>query len=161
MPKRKTLKVDLGDLGECAGSRSESGRRSPVVHASGTRLPISDGGLGMSNKSTRSTSGATPNHGNVLALQPRVSIRAFTPAPPLDLAVGLVGWVDLELSELVIVHNVAVRRTRDGEPTLSWPVKDDRKGNRRAVVRPHGDAARVKIEAAVFADLARQGLVSA
>lgn len=94
-------------------------------------------------------------------MTPAVSILAFTPAPPLDVADGLLGWVDLRLGELVIVHNVAVRRTREGEPTLAWPVKDDRKGNRRAVVRPHGDAARVGIEAAVFAELARQGRVSA
>lgn len=160
MSERKALKVDMVDLGECAGSRSESGRRGPVVQASGTRLPISDDGLERSTESTRSTSHGTPSQSDVVELQPRVSVAAFTPAPPLDVADGLLGWVDLEVGGLVVIHGVALRRSRRGGLALSWPAKDDSQGNRRAVVRPLDDRARVAIERQVFGELQRRRIAS-
>lgn len=91
----------------------------------------------------------------------RVTVLAFTPARQVEVASGLLGWVDLRVGELLIVNRVAVRRTRDGAPALAWPARNDRRGIRRFVVRPECHAARVGIEAVVFAELARQGLVLA
>lgn len=160
MSERKALEVDLVDLGECVGSRTESGRRTPVAHASGARLPISDGGLERSTESTRSTSDGTRSHVDVVEHQPRVSVGAFTPAPALDVADGLLGWVDVELGALVVVHGVAVRRTQCAALSLSWPVRDDRRRERRAVVRPLDDRARVEVERQVLGELRRRRIAS-
>lgn len=93
-------------------------------------------------------------------MKPRVSVGVFTPAPPLDVADGLLGWVDLELGALVVVHGVAVRRTRGGALSLSWPVRDDRRRERRAVVRPLDDRARVEVERHVLGELRRRRIAS-
>lgn len=93
-------------------------------------------------------------------MKPRVSIASFTPAPPLDIADGLLGWLDIEVGGLVVIHGVALRRSRRGGLALSWPAKDDSHGNRRAVVRPLDDRARVAIERQVFGELRLRRIAS-
>ncbi len=88
------------------------------------------------------------------------SIVSFTPAPPLDVADGLLGWLDLEVAGLVVIHGVALRRSRRGELALSWPAKNDSLGNRRAVVRPLDDRARVAVERQVLRELQLRRIAS-
>lgn len=89
-----------------------------------------------------------------------IHIASFTPAPPLDIADGLLGWLDIEVGGLVVIHGVALRRSRRGGLALSWPAKDDSQGNRRAIVRPLDDQARVAIERQVFHELQRRRIAS-
>jgi len=76
----------------------------------------------------------------------------FTPVSPRDRAGGLLGWVSFSVAGLRI-EGVAVRRTLDGQLTLSWPCRHDRHGRRHSVVRPVDDDARRRLEAAIFAEL--------
>jgi len=66
---------------------------------------------------------------------------------------GLLGWVRFTLGGLVVVDGVALRRTQCGRLTLSYPVRHDARGRQHSIVRPVDDAARVAIEAQVFAAL--------
>ncbi len=155
MRSQPTSKVELGELGDHPRLLVESGAHSNRARLGKGRTVAADGALGSPNSTYSPSSAAATSAANGIG----VAIVRFTPAPPLDVADGLLGWVDLRVGELLVVHGVAVRRTRNGAPALSWPAKDDRVGGRRSVVRPHGDAARLGIETAVFAELSRQGLV--
>jgi len=90
-----------------------------------------------------------------------VSIAAFAPAPPLDVADGLLGWLDLEFGGALAISGVALRRTRTGGLALSFPTREDRRKTRRDVVRPIDDRARRAIEAQVFDSLREMGVVAA
>ena len=84
--------------------------------------------------------------------RPSIADVRFTPAPPADVAMGLLGWSSFELDS-VRLDGVAVRRTRGGRLTLSFPVRRDSQGGKHHAVRPADDEARRAIEAAVFAAL--------
>lgn len=64
---------------------------------------------------------------------------------------GLLGWIAITIAGAIRIDGVAVRRTRDGRLTLSFPVRHDARGRQHAIVRPIDDAARRAIEAQVFA----------
>lgn len=88
-----------------------------------------------------------------------IRLASFTPAQALDFADGLLGWIDVQIG-LLVVHGVAVRRTRGGALTLSWPARDDRRGGRRSVVRPLDDDARRELERRVLGELRRRRIAS-
>jgi len=89
---------------------------------------------------------------------PRISIASFTSAPPEEQDRGLLGWLTLEIAELLVVDAVALRRTRSGDLTLAFPAPRDACGRPQATVRPRDDRARLLIEAAVLRALAaREG----
>lgn len=69
-----------------------------------------------------------------------------------QIATGLLAWLTIETERLVL-DGIALRRTLDGRHVLTWPERRDARGRRHAVVRPAGDAARVALEDAVFAEL--------
>lgn len=79
----------------------------------------------------------------------------FTPGSAADLKLGLLAFVRMSYGSLVF-DGVALRVTRTGTLTLSWPSRSDRSGARHAFVRPLNDSARQEVEAAVFAELRRQ-----
>ena len=74
---------------------------------------------------------------------------AFSAASELERATGLLGWTSFTSGGMVI-DGVAVRRTRNGDLTLSWPRRRDRHGREHPVVRPQDDRTRQLLEAAVF-----------
>lgn len=80
---------------------------------------------------------------------PRISHVVFSAAPERDVHTGLLGWASFTLGDLHL-DGVAVRRTRDGRLTLSFPERRDARGGRHPIVRPLDDAARRAIEEAVF-----------
>lgn len=65
---------------------------------------------------------------------------------------GLLGWVSCSYGHLRL-DGIALRRTRDGHLTLSYPERRDAAGRRHPVLRPLDDQARREIEEQVFAAL--------
>lgn len=78
-----------------------------------------------------------------------VRIRSWVRGSDEDERAGLIGYLSLLYGDLVL-DGVTVRRTADGRITLSWPAKRDRSGRGHAYVRPLDDAARRRIEKAIF-----------
>lgn len=80
----------------------------------------------------------------------------FSAAPPLDIASGLLGWIEVQLGRAVWIEGVAVRRTRHGNLALSFPARTDRHGRKRSVVRLEAEA-RAEVERQVLEQLRREG----
>ncbi|MBN1443004.1 MAG: hypothetical protein JXA90_09850 [Planctomycetes bacterium] len=74
-------------------------------------------------------------------------------AGPEAAETGLLGWISFRLNRRLQVDGVALRRTADGRPALSFPAKRDSAGNQRFFVRPLDDETRIEIERQVFAAL--------
>jgi hypothetical protein len=74
----------------------------------------------------------------------------FTSAPPEDADTGLLGHVSCTLNDGLRLDGLAVRRTRDGRLTLSYPGRKDGAGHQHFYVRPLDDAARLAIEEGIF-----------
>lgn len=88
---------------------------------------------------------------------PKVSAVTFTPARPLDVALGLHGFVAFTVDGLRL-DGVVLRRTLGGRFVLSYPRRRcERGGVQRAYVRPADDQIRVAIESQVFAVLKSRG----
>lgn len=77
----------------------------------------------------------------------------FTAAPEHLRASGLLGWIRFVTLDGLVIDGTAVRRTRQGTITLSFPERTARDGVRHSIVRPIDDQTRREIEAAVFAAL--------
>jgi DNA-binding cell septation regulator SpoVG len=88
----------------------------------------------------------------------RVTNVSFARGSAREERTGLLGLATVELNAELVIHRVAVRRTRDGRDALSFPAPSGRKGRRRgAVAHPLGRAAHAEIERQVFAWLRRNG----
>ncbi len=87
---------------------------------------------------------------------PTVSAVIFSRAHHLDRQRGLRGWTSFLLDDALVVEGVAIRRSRDGVLSLSFPEPVDRKGKRRRPVRPVDEEARLAIERQVLSALARE-----
>jgi hypothetical protein len=77
-------------------------------------------------------------------------------AGPAHGETGILGWITMQLDS-VQLDGVALRRTRDGALTLSFPERRDKAGQRHPIVRPLGRAERQEIEALVIARLRARG----
>lgn len=84
---------------------------------------------------------------------------AFTAAPPLAVADGLLGWSVVTINHVIVVRDVAIRRTLDGRYVVSFPAPALRRGRgrRRALVHPIYRATHAEIERQVIAKLHWQG----
>lgn len=78
----------------------------------------------------------------------------FHPADRAHRATGLLGWLSCEINGLV-VDGITVRRTRQGQLSVSFPKRREAGGRRRTTVRPRDERARAAIEAQVVAALRR------
>lgn len=87
-------------------------------------------------------------------------ILAYTPASVADVRTGLHGWIDLWVDEALLIRGVALRRTRAGRMTLSFPATRDRRGRQRTSVRPVDSTARIAIELAVIGMLREMGAIA-
>ncbi|MEO0652580.1 MAG: hypothetical protein AAFZ65_18050 [Planctomycetota bacterium] len=85
-------------------------------------------------------------------LEARVTDVAFAGASSADRDRGLLGWVRLRAGDL-LVDGIAVRRTRGGRLTLSWPSRRSSSGASFAYVRPINDRARAWLEEQVLDQL--------
>jgi hypothetical protein len=85
------------------------------------------------------------------------SIR-FTQAPPELLGTGLLGWVALRYGDMELA-DISVRQTVEGRHVLSFPETRRRSGRVQQPVRPASHDVRAEIEADVFSELRRQGVL--
>ena len=89
----------------------------------------------------------------------RISDIRFLPASAIDESGGLLGWTAFVLNDGMRVSSVAVRRTRGGTITLSFPTRKDGQGIARPIVIPTTHAAHKAIEDVVLAELRALGAV--
>lgn len=82
----------------------------------------------------------------------------FMPAPPAVRATGMRGWVSFTAGPWVF-DSVSVRRGRDGNYRLSFPVRKDSNGVEYSIVRPLNAYARADIESSVLGELRKRGFV--
>lgn len=80
-----------------------------------------------------------------------IRVRSWVKGSDDDVRSGLLGYVSVFYSD-VILDGLTVRRTADGRLTLSYPQRRDGQGRRHPIVRPIDDAARRRIERAVFGE---------
>jgi len=86
-----------------------------------------------------------------------VTVLRFTPAPRSFRHDGLLGWVILQVGDLLVVDGVEVRRSRRGRQILSFPRK--RGGGRGgdgtefSIVRPLDQRARDRLEQLVLSEI--------
>lgn len=78
-----------------------------------------------------------------------ISELKYTPANREAKERGLLGFVQCVVGGLLRV-DCALRRTRDGRLTISFPVKHDQAGRAHPLVSPANAEARLAIETAVF-----------
>lgn len=83
----------------------------------------------------------------------RVLLSSFSSSRPADRERGLIGWVSLEVDGLFLLDGLAVRTTRRGALTVTFPERRDARGRRHSIIRPLNDAARLVIERHVLAAL--------
>ena len=89
----------------------------------------------------------------------RLEIRdiRFVPTDAAEAKTGLRGFVSLVLNRSLKLDGLALRQTREGRWTLSFPSKLDASGHRHFHIRPLDDATRREIEAQVFQALGLEG----
>ena len=89
----------------------------------------------------------------------RITDIRFRPSKSMDERGGLLGWSSFVLNDDLRVSSVAVRRTRGGAITLSFPTRKDGQGIPRPIVIPTTHVAHKSIEAVVLAELRALGAV--
>jgi DNA-binding cell septation regulator SpoVG len=89
----------------------------------------------------------------------RISDIRFKPSRSIDESGGLLGWTAFILNDDLRVSSVAVRRTRRGSITLSFPTRKDGQGIAHPIVIPTTHAAHKAIERVVLAELRALGAV--
>ena len=84
---------------------------------------------------------------------PVVSAVRFTPACVGDMRTGLLGFVTCAVGDILRLDGVAVRRTREGRLTLSFP----RGHGKYPPVRPLHDEARQALENEILGAIGLDG----
>lgn len=79
-----------------------------------------------------------------------IRIRSWVRGSDEDNRSGLLGYVSIYVGDFVL-DGLTVRQTVAGRLTLSFPERRDRRGGRHPYIRPVDDAARQRIERAIFA----------
>ena len=74
----------------------------------------------------------------------------FSAGTPAMVAQGVLGFVAATVNSALRIDGVAVRRTRDGRLTLSYPAREDNSGRQHALFCPINDEVRREIEDRVF-----------
>jgi len=90
---------------------------------------------------------------------PTVTRVQFTPARKGDRDSGLLGYVVVELDDMLEFDGFTLRRTTLGEHRISFPARKDGHGRHHAIVRPVRAEARQSIEQQILAELRRQGVL--
>ena len=78
----------------------------------------------------------------------------FSAASMADVESGLIGWVSCRLNGAVGIDGIALRRTRQGRLTLSFPCRRDASDRQHFYVRPVDREARQLFELQIFRSLA-------
>lgn len=86
-------------------------------------------------------------------MKPTISSVRILRARPKERRQGLIGWVSFVLDDALLVDNLALRRSRDGDLVFAWPARKDRAGDLHHHIRPIGDRERDLIEGQLLAHL--------
>jgi DNA-binding cell septation regulator SpoVG len=78
-----------------------------------------------------------------------IRVRTWVRGSDSDIRSGLLGYVSVFYGDLVL-DGITVRRTSEGRMTLSFPQRRDGRGRSHPLFRPVDDAARLRIERAIF-----------
>ena len=78
-----------------------------------------------------------------------IRLRTWVRGSDSDVRSGLLGFVSVFYGDLIL-DGITVRRTAEGRLTLSFPQRRDGRGRSHPLFRPIDDAARVRIEKAIF-----------
>ena len=70
----------------------------------------------------------------------------FVAAEERDVERGLIGFVSAKLNHSLQIDGLALRRTRDGRLTISFPARRDTAGRQHHFLRPLNDQIRREIE---------------
>ena len=84
---------------------------------------------------------------------PIITTVLFTPASADLASRGLLGWITCTLDHSLVLDGIALRRTRRGRLSLSWPARRDGAGRDHHVVRPLHDHARHVLEQQILDQL--------
>lgn len=80
----------------------------------------------------------------------------FVDASPRSASRGLLGFVRFRIGGVFVVDSIALRRTRGGRLTLSFPTRKSTRGRPRNVFHPIDQLARDEIERVVLAAVREQ-----
>ena len=80
---------------------------------------------------------------------PDIRLRSWVRGSDADVRSGLLGYVSIVYGD-VVLDGLTIRRTAAGKLTISYPQRRDGQGQRHPLIRPVDDAARLRIEKAVF-----------
>jgi DNA-binding cell septation regulator SpoVG len=78
-----------------------------------------------------------------------IRLRTWVRGSDSDVRSGLLGYVSVFYGDFIL-DGVTVRRTAEGRMTLSFPQRRDGRGRSHPLFRPIDDAARLRIEKAIF-----------
>ena len=84
-----------------------------------------------------------------------VRVRTWVRASDDDLKSGLLGFISVELGNLIL-DGICLRRTAAGRFALSFPARTNRAGRRHSYIRPVDDAARKAIEREILGQLGQR-----
>ena len=82
-----------------------------------------------------------------------VRVLSFHPAPTLDRALGLVGWVNITIDGLWRIDGIVVRRSSAGHVYVTVPERVDHSGRRHRTIGPVEPWARREVERQILAQL--------
>jgi len=86
-----------------------------------------------------------------------VNTLKYIPASQEENRTGLMGWVSCTLNGCILLSGIAVRRTRDGRRTLSFPARKDGAGLIHHFYKPLDRETQLEIERQVFLALGMEG----
>lgn len=87
----------------------------------------------------------------------RISDIRFTRGTERDARTGLVGWISLTFDRSWRIDGIALRRTKSGDHTISFPARRSTNGAEYPYIRPLDAGLRAEIEDAIRQYLVRQG----
>ena len=87
----------------------------------------------------------------------QISNVRFSPLSDREASHGLCGWISCILNGRIQIDGIALRRTRGGRMTLSFPCRQDKSGRQYYYIRPLDDGARREIERQIFQSLGIRG----
>lgn len=84
-----------------------------------------------------------------------IRVRSWVRGSDDDVRSGLLGFLSVFVGDLII-DGITLRKTAEGRLTISFPQRQSRSGQRRAIVRPVDDAARRAVEAEILGQLGQR-----
>ena len=81
---------------------------------------------------------------------------AITLARPDHEKEGILAWLTCVIANIVVLDGIALRRTRDGRPVLSFPRREDSAGRQHPYIRAAASETGQQFERAIFKAIAKE-----